>query len=130
MKQDKITKNFIYRKTTYKINGILFDVFKELNYGLREKIYQQAIAQEFVRNKIVFKREVYIPIIYRGRKIGRYYIDFSIKNKIALETKVADRFYQSHISQLLSYLKSTNLKLGILAIITPRGVRIKRLINK
>ncbi|MBU2595934.1 GxxExxY protein [Patescibacteria group bacterium] len=129
MKSVKIKKRLIYRKSTYKINGILFDVFKELNYGFREKIYQHAISQELLRNKISFKREVYIPIYYKNHKIGRYFIDFLIDNKIALEIKVADRFYSSHISQLLSYLKSAKIKLGLLAIITPKGIRIKRLAN-
>lgn len=121
--------NLLYRKKTFQLNGILFKVFKELNYGFREKVYQYAISLELKRNKISFIREVYIPIFYMGRKISRYYIDFLIDNKIALEIKVADRFYQSHVSQLLSYLKSANLKLGILAIVTPKGIRIKRFAN-
>ncbi len=129
MRQAEIKKTFIYRKTTFKINGILFEVFKELNYGFRERVYQQAISQEFLRNKINFKREVYVPIYYKGYKIGKYFIDFLIKDKIALEIKVANRYYQSHVSQLLSDLESANLRLGILAIITPQGIRIKRLIK-
>lgn len=66
---------------------------------------------------------------YNGRVIGRYFIDFVIEDKIALEIKVANDFYTKDIKQLLSYLKSKNLKFGILIIITKDGMRYKRFVN-
>lgn len=108
--------------------GILFEVYKEIGYGFRERYYQQAIEEELKEKNIPFKREVYVPLEYRGKKIGKYFIDFKIDNKIALELKVADRFYKSHINQLLSYLNASDVKLGILAIVTPEGVQFKRFV--
>jgi len=122
-------KRLIYKQEAYKIIGILFEVFKELDYGYREKYYQEAIAEELRHNEICFKKEVYVPLKYKNKIIGRNFIDFVIENKIALEIKVADRFYKSHFSQLLTYLNLCNIKLGILAIVTPEGIKIKRIVN-
>ena len=56
-------------------------------------------------------------------------VDFLIENKIVLEIKVAQDFYQKDINQLLSYLKFKNFELGILAIFTKEGIKYKRILN-
>jgi GxxExxY protein len=126
------TKNIqklIYKKECYEIIGVLFEVFNKIDYGYREKYYHHAIANELDSRNISYKRELYIPLVYKNKKVGRYYIDFLIKNKIVLEIKVADRFYNLHTNQLLSYLRTKNIRLGILALITPEGIKYKRYIN-
>jgi GxxExxY protein len=123
------TKKLIYKEETYKIIGIIYEVYNQLKYGYREKFYQEAIAQELEQNNIKYKKELYVPLYYKKKKIGKYFIDFLIDGKIALEIKVANEFYDSHIAQLLSYLEASNIKLGIIAIITPKGVEFKRIVN-
>lgn len=122
-------KKYIYQNETYEIIGVIYRVYNELGYGYREKYYQKAIAEEFKSEKINYKKELYVPLFYHGKRVGKYYIDFLINDKVALEIKVANRFYNSHVSQLLSYLNAFEIKLGLLATITPNGVKIKRLIN-
>lgn len=109
--------------------GILFKVYNKIGYGYQEKYYQRAIAREFTKLNIPFRREQKVKLEYEGKIIGNYYVDFIIDNKIILEVKVAKEIYQKHISQILSYLKSTNLKLGILAIFTQSGILYRRLVN-
>ena len=70
-----------------------------------------------------------MPVKYKEKIIGRYYIDFLINNILVLELKVAVDFYDSHINQVLAYMKHGNYKIGLLAIITKQGVKVKRLIN-
>lgn len=125
----KNIKKLIYKKECYEIVGVLFEVYNKIGYGYREKYYQHAIANELNEKNIKNKRELYIPLIYKNKKIGKYYIDFLINDKIALEIKVADRFYNLHANQLLSYLKAKNIRLGILALITPEGIKYKRFIK-
>ncbi len=116
-------------KLSYKIMGVVFNAFKELGYGFQEKYYHRALAQDFAQQKIPFRQEVYLPISYKGKIIGRYYIDFIIANKIALEIKVGNEFYPRDWRQLAGYLKVTKLPLGILILITKKGVRYRRIAN-
>ncbi|TSC93587.1 MAG: hypothetical protein Athens101428_628 [Candidatus Berkelbacteria bacterium Athens1014_28] len=123
-------KKYPHSKITEKIINLTFKVFNELGYGLAEKIYQRALAIELENSKIIFKRECYGAISYNGSTIGKYFLDFLIDGKVAVELKVRNEIYKSHVSQLLNYLKSRNLQIGLLLVISKDGVKIKRLINK
>lgn len=72
---------------------------------------------------------MHVPIKINNRIIGRYFIDFVVNNKIVVELKIANDIYQRHFQQVYSYLKAQNLKIGLLALITPNGIKIKRIIN-
>ena len=77
----------------------------------------------------LFYPKLSYKIVYKDKVIGKYQLDFLIKNKIAIELKVANNFYPKHIKQLPGYLKSAKLKLGLLAIFKKDGVEIKRIVN-
>jgi GxxExxY protein len=109
--------------------GAVFQVFKELGYGFQEKYYHRAIATIFQELGIKFNHEVYHPIKFREKIIGRYFIDFLVDDKIALEIKVGKEFYPKDWRQLAAYLKAKNLPLGILILFTKDGVRFKRIAN-
>ena len=114
---------------SYQISGLLFNLYNELGYGYQEKYYSRAFALVLDENKIRFKREVNVPIIFKNRIIGRYYIDFVIEDKIALEFKVSDEFRNQYMQQILAYLKSHNIKLGLVVLFTSKGIEIKRFVN-
>ncbi len=76
-----------------------------------------------------FKEQVCTPIKFRNNKISKYFLDFLIENKIILEIKKNDKFFKCDIVQLFAYLKTTNLKLGLIANFTKNGVKIKRIVN-
>lgn len=124
-----IKKDLIYPELSYKIVGILFDVYNELGGGYREKYYQKAIALTLKKEKLLFKEQVYIPLVFKGESIGSNYLDFLIENKIILEIKAGENFVRKNITQVYSYLKINNLKLGILANFTKTGLRSKRILN-
>ena len=119
----------IHRELSYKIVGILFDVYNELGYGYQEKYYEKAIRQCLITEKIFFSEQAPYKIIFRGEVIGRYFIDFVIDRKIVLEIKRGNYFSQKHIRQIKGYLKATDLKLAILAHFTSSGVKIFRALN-
>jgi len=128
--QSKLRRNdLIYPDLCYKIIGILFEIYKQLGGSYQEKYYQKIVALEFKKCKLHYKEQVSTPLIYKSSKIGNYYLDFVIENKIVLELKKGERFPQKHIEQVYSYLKASNLKLGILATFTKNGVRFKRIVN-
>ena len=119
----------IHKELTYKIIGVLYEVFNELGYGYQEIYYQKATALALKKHGLKFKEQVYTPVKFQKNKIGKYFLDFVIENKVVLEIKKNDKFFKSDITQLFAYLKATNLKLGLIANFTKNGVKIKRIAN-
>ena len=121
--------DLVYPDLCYQIIGILFEIYRQLGSGYQEKYYQKILATELRRCGLYYREQVATPLIYKGDKIGNYFLDFVIGNKIVLELKKGDRFSQKHIEQVFAYLKATDLKLGIIANFTRDGVRFKRIVN-
>lgn len=132
----KITKlnktykpDLLYPELSYKIVGVLFDVFLQLGYGYKENQYQKAVAIGCENAGLNYDKELPIKITYQKRFVTTNYLDFLIDKKIVLEIKQGDRFNLQDIKQVYSYLKITDLKLGILARYTRSGVKFKRIVN-
>ena len=121
--------NLVYPELSFKIIGIAFNVYNDLGYGYQEKYYQKAIALDLNQGGIKYEREIPIKLEYKGEKIGKYFIDFIIENKIVLELKIGSCFHRRDIKQILTYLKASGLKLGIIILISPSGIKYKRIIN-
>ena len=109
--------------------GCCYEIYNSLGFGLREKNYQKALEEILAREKIEFQSQLHVPIKIEEKKIGLYYLDLLIDNKIAVELKVGDHFLTKDVSQLFSYLKSKDLKLGLLVNFTSNGVKYKRIVN-
>ncbi len=125
----KNSSKLIYPGLSYKIVGILFDIYNELGGGYQEKYYQRAITKRFKREGIKFREQIMVPLEFEKEKIGQYFLDFLIENKVVLEIKATPRFYIRDVRQVLAYLRATNLQLGILASFTRNGLIFKRVIN-
>lgn len=92
---------------SYKLIGICFKVHSELGPNNKEKIYQKAIEIELKENKIPYKREIKFNIDYKNNKIGSYFFDFLIDNRIILELKANSEISNQVIGQLLRYLRKS-----------------------
>jgi len=119
----------IYKELSYNIIGSVFEVFKEMGYGFKERYYEDAIAKEFIRKNIKYKRQIPYKLMYKGEIIGMYRFDFLVEDKIILELKRGDYYSKSNITQALQYLKTSKLKLAILINITSNGAKFKRILN-
>lgn len=114
---------------TGRIIKCAFEVYNELSYGLPERIYQRAFEKSLAINNLSYKREVYGSITFKNQNIGRYYLNFLVENSVAVEMKVRNEIYQQDVIQLLNYLKAEKLTVGLIAVFTKNGVKIKRLAN-
>ena len=116
-------------KLSFRLIGLIYLVYNRLQYGHKEKIYQQAFEQLLLKEKNFYYKELYCPIKFEEKVVGRYYLDFLIDKKIVVELKVADDIYPKHIKQVLNYLKARSIKLGLIFAVSKDSVKIKRLIN-
>lgn len=119
----------IYKDLSYKIVGAMFEVFNELGYGYQEKHYERAVEKIFIDQEINYKRQLPYSIIFRGEKIGIYYLDFLVENKIIVELKKGNYFFRKNINQVKEYLKVTGLKLALIINFTSYGIKILRILN-
>ena len=121
--------DLIYPELSYKLVGILFDVYNELGSGFQEKYYYRGIREALKTANLSFKEQQFIPLKYKESKIGHYFIDFVVEEKIVLEIKQGERFLKGNINQVYGYLMAQNLKLGILVNFTRDGIKFKRILN-
>lgn len=119
----------VYKELSYKLVGILYEVYNELGYGHPERYYQKAIVEELQRCSLPFKEQVSYVLKYKDKVIGRYFLNFLIEDKIVLELKKDGRFPKKNIEQVKGYLQATNMKLAILVNFTPEGVKFLRILN-
>lgn len=100
---------------TNKIIGAAIEVHKTLGPGLLESIYQEALFFELRSRGLNCQKEVAVPLIYKGVKLGEdKRIDILVENQIVLELKSVQKIEEVHHLQILSYLRLSNLRYGLL----------------
>ena len=120
---------FIHGELSYRVIGILYKIYNTMGSGFQEKYYQKAIRKVLEKEGLPFLEQVRMDIDVEGAQIGRYYIDFAIDHKIALEIKARSFISQRDIRQILGYLKKSGLEVGLLAAFSSEGLKIKRLLR-
>lgn len=112
--------------------GAAINVHKDLGPGLLESSYQECLAYEIEQLGLNVKTQVPLPLIYKEINLGiGYRIDILIENKVIIEVKAVNALTEIHSAQLLTYLKLSKIKLGLLinfnSVLVTNG--IKRLVN-
>jgi GxxExxY protein len=116
-----------------KIIGCAIEVHKALGPGLLESVYEECLCKELSINKIKYKQQVNIPVLYKGIHIDcGYRIDIVADNCVIIELKAINELLPIHQAQVLTYLKLTKMKLGLLinfnVLLLKDG--INRIVNK
>jgi len=99
---------------TEAIIGAAIDVHKHLGPGLLESIYEEALCYEFSLREIPFERQVEVDVIYKDKIIKGQRIDILVAGEVVVELKSVSKLQDIFIAQILSYLKSTQLKRALL----------------
>jgi GxxExxY protein len=123
--EDKV----LHKELSFKIIESCFEVHNILGSGFSEKIYEEALIKELENRGIGYERQKLIEVFYKGDKIGEYRLDLVVDGKIILELKAVTELNSIFESQLLSYLKATGMKLGILVNFGGKKVEYKRIVN-
>jgi len=113
-------RRYKYSELTEQIIGIFYEVYNELRAGFLEKVYEEALALVFKERGIPCQRQVQIPVWFHDQVIGTYDADLVVKGLVLLELKACRALDSSHEAQLLHYLRSTEIEVGLLLNFGPR----------
>jgi GxxExxY protein len=122
-----VWSGLLYPDLSHAVVGAAIEVHRHVGPGQLESVYQRALASELSRRRIPAQAQVPIEMLYKGDKVGDFFADFIVDHKIVLELKACDRTHGAHVAQVVSYLRATKVKLGLLmnfnAPVMYRGVR-------
>src|SRR5438067_11186391 len=99
---------------TEKIVGIFYDVYNELGYGFLESVYEESLLIALREADLTAERQIPVPVWFRNCKVGDFRADLMVESSILLELKRARLLEAAHEAQLLHYLKSTEIEIGLL----------------
>lgn len=100
---------------SYAIRGCIFNVFNTLGPGLFETVYQAALCYELRKAGLQCRQEVDVPVIYDTKHLDvGFRLDILVENKVLIEIKSVADLADVHHKQVITYLKLTGLKLGLL----------------
>ena len=100
---------------TKQIIGAAIEVHRELGPGLLESVYEECLCYELSTREIPFRRQVVLPLIYKSKQLDcGFRADVIIADKVLIEIKAVDAVTDLHKAQLLTYLRITGLKVGLI----------------
>src|SRR5437762_4392431 len=108
---------------TERIIGCAIEVHRGLGPGLLEQTYEAAMCIELNQHGIVFDRQAVFPIEYKGITISEHRVDLIVENAVVVELKSVDRFDPVFEAQVLTYLRCTGLRVGLLINFNGRVLR-------
>src|SRR5262249_17472863 len=100
---------------TYEVIGAAIDVHRELGPGLLESVYEVCLSEELTLRGIEHFCQVPLPVVYKGKQLdANFRIDVLIPEKLIIELKAVERLLGVHEAQLLTYLRLTKVRVGLL----------------
>ena len=118
---------------TDQIIGCAIEVHRHLGPGLIESVYEECLCYELSQIGLHFERQVHLPVTYKGIKLEcGHKLDLVVENSIVVELKSIDELTPLHLAQLLTYLKTSNKKVGLLINFNVQFLKngLKRVVNR
>ncbi len=105
----------IYPELSYAVQGAFFDVHNQLRgFDLSEEGWERALLVALEEKGIPAQHQVEYGVLYGPRRVGRFFVDVQVDDKLLVELKVVENLLPIHSAQTITYLRVTGLKLGIL----------------
>ena len=118
---------------SYKIRGIVYDIYNEIGPGLLESVYEEIMYSELKVQGLKVERQVPIPLIWKGKKLEKgFRADLIVENKVLIELKSVEIIPKVFYKVFATYLKLTGLKLGLMINFYEENINsgITRYVNK
>jgi len=117
---------------SYRVIGIALGLHRSLGPGLLESVYENALAYDLIESGLEVKTQVPMPFIYKEIKMETgYRLDILVENKLIIEVKSVEILAPVHYAQVLTYLKLSEIKLGLLINFNTKVLKdgIHRIVN-
>ena len=116
---------------TEQIIGCAIEVHRELGPGLPEAICETALCIELQSQGIPFKRQVGVPVYYKGELISEHRPDLVVADEVIVEVKSIERIAEVHVAQVRTYLRITSLHVGLVMNFNSATMRagVKRVVS-
>lgn len=125
----KDIKSHPFESLSRRIIGAAIEVHAALGPGFLETIYEEAFKLELTENGLNYECQKEIKIEYLGVLIGTHRLDLVIENQVVVELKAVKELTEIHFAQLLSYLKASGIKVGLLLNFAKPRLEIRRVVN-
>ena len=100
---------------TEQIIGAAIEVHKHWGPGLYEEVYERSLCHELRLRNLKFESQVHLPLVYKGERVGDdLRLDLVVQSKVIVEIKAIKEFELIHEAQLLTYMKLTGCRVGLL----------------
>lgn len=122
---------FEENRLSHQIIGAAIEVHSTLGPGLLESAYHVCLKRELVLRGLEVKSELPLPVVYKDAKVNHgYRLDLLVENKVVLEIKSLESIHEVHTAQILTYLKLSEKRLGLLLNFQVRTMKqgIKRVV--
>lgn len=107
-------ENYKHSELTEKIIKAFYKVYNTLGYGFLEKVYENALYIELEGIGFNIKKQEPIKVYYEGKEVGVYFADLVVNDTIIIELKATEYLIEENESQLINYLKATEMEVGLL----------------
>ena len=122
-----INSNYKHSALTESIISVFYDVYNELGFGFLESVYRNSLRLALLDKGLTVELEVPVTVFFRGHNVGDFRADLIVNGTILLELKTAEQIVAAHESQVLNYLRSTMLELGLILNFGPKP-QVRRLL--
>lgn len=122
-----IDSNYKHSELTDTVIGVFYEVYNELGFGFLESVYRNSLRHALLDKGLSVEQEVAVSVFFRGHNVGDFRADLVVNRTILLELKTAEQIVAAHESQVLNYLRSTALELGLILNFGPRP-QLRRLL--
>ena len=120
--------SLLYKELSYKIIRIAMEVHRELGPGILEKVYENSMILLLKEKGIEAKQQYPIPVHFKGTKIGEYFADILVDDKVILELKTVDKITNIFRAKAIHYLKATEQKLAIINNFKSESLQYERIV--
>ncbi|HEV7522481.1 MAG TPA: GxxExxY protein [Candidatus Angelobacter sp.] len=111
---EKQESKLLHSELTEKILGIYYDVYNEIGHGFLESVYNNCMFLALNRAGMSVRREVPVPVYFRGQDVGQFKADLVVDNSVLIELKAVQNLDRAHEAQIMNYLRATELEVGLL----------------
>ena len=117
-----------FDKMSNEVIGAAIEVHKFLGAGFLESVYHNALKKELEIRKLDYETEKLIQTFYKGELVGEHRLDLVINNEVVVELKTVQEIADAHKAQVISYLKASGIKVGLLLNFSKSKLDIKRIV--